>query len=160
LTSVSVERKFLLGFEYSSFLLPAIRNRAEKKEEKLLDRPGNLPGGLISEVMNLHSQRLYVVSTAPEIGQDYWTTAVLPVVEKKSWLGLVTKRVPDAYHQIVAFVRNSRDAAHQVHAQVRHVVAYEKEENWLSMFPPPTPPDGYSEGAKQKLRSELGDDVV
>lgn len=125
-----------------------------------MDRPGNLPGGLVSEVMNLHSQRLYVISTALEIGQDYWTTAVLPVVEKKTWFGLVTKRVPDAYHQIVAFVRNSLDDAHGVHAQVRNVVASEKEEDWLSMFPPPTPPDGYSEGAKRKLRSELGDDVV
>jgi len=125
-----------------------------------MERPGNLPGGVISEVMNLHSRKLYVISTAPEIGQDYWTTAVLPVVEKKDWLGLWTKRTPDAYHQIVAFVRNSRDDAYDVHAQVRHVVSSEKEEDWFSMFPPSAPPDGYSEGAKRKLRSELGEDVI
>lgn len=47
-----------------------------------MDRPGHLPGGQISEVMNIHSRKLYVVSTAPEIGQDYWSTAVIPVVER------------------------------------------------------------------------------
>ena len=122
-----------------------------------MDRRGNLPGGLVSEVTNLHSRRLYFVSTAPEIGQDYWTTAVIPTVEQKALFGLLTKRVPDFQHQIAAFIRNSKSEAHAVHAQVRHIVVSEKEEDWFDLFPRPAPPDGYSEAAKRKLRSVLGD---
>ena len=125
-----------------------------------MDRAGNIPGGVVSEVMNLHSRRLYIISTAPEIGQDYWTTAVIPVVEKKALFGLITKRVPDFHHQIVAFIRNSKAEAYDVHAHVRHVVSSDKEEDWFGLFPRPGPPDGYSEGARRKLRSVLGDDAV
>lgn len=48
-----------------------------------MDRQGHLPGGQISEVMNIHSRKLYMISTAPEIGQDYWPTAVIPIVERR-----------------------------------------------------------------------------
>jgi len=37
-------------------------------------------GGLVSRVRNAHSGKKYVVSTAQEIGQDYWTTTVFPTV--------------------------------------------------------------------------------
>lgn len=62
-----------------------------------MDRKGNLPGGVISEVMNIHSRKLYMVSTAPELGQDYWSTAVLPVLQHKALFGLIKSNVPDAY---------------------------------------------------------------
>ena len=123
-----------------------------------MDRPGRLPGGQISEVMNIHSRKLYMVSTAPEIDQDYWSTAVLPIVEKKALWGLVKKNVPDVYHQLVSFIRNTMEEAHQVHAQVRHVVTSISEDDWFDNFPSPSPSDGYSEGAKKKLEDDLGYD--
>ena len=120
-----------------------------------MDRPGKLPGGQISEVMNIHSRKLYLVSTAPEIGQDYWSTAVLPVIERNFLFGLIRRNVPDPYHQLMSFIRNGIKDAHEVHAQVRHVVTSIPEDGWSDNFPSPKPLDGYSEGAKKKLR-ELG----
>jgi hypothetical protein len=121
-----------------------------------MDRSGGLPGGQISEVMNIHSRKLYMVSTAPEIGQDYWSTAVMPMVEQKALFGLLKKNIPDVYHQLVSFIRNSMEDAHEVHAQVRHVLTSIAENEWFEHFPSPSPPDGYSEGAKKKLRNHLG----
>jgi hypothetical protein len=117
-----------------------------------VDRPGHLPGGLISEVINIHSQKLYVVSTAPEIGQDYWSTSVLPVIERSFLFGLIKRNVPDAHHQLVSFIRNGIKDAHEVHAQVRQVVTSIREDEWSANFPLHAPPDGYSEGARKKLR--------
>jgi hypothetical protein len=125
-----------------------------------MDRRGNLPGGLISEVMNVHSRKLYMVSTAPELGQDYWTTAVLPVVQRKALFGLLKSNVPDVYHQIVTFIRNSMEEAHQVHVEVRHVVMFVTEEEWFGSFPRPAPSDGYSPGARHKLKDTLGYDPL
>lgn len=110
--------------------------------------------------MNVHSRKLYFVSTAPELGQDYWTTAVLPAVQRKVFLRLLKSNVPDFYHQIVAFIRNSMEEAHQVHAQVRHVVTSVAEGEWFKSFPSPAPPDGYSAGARHKLKSTLGYDPL
>lgn len=121
-----------------------------------MDRPGHLPGGQISEVMNIHSRKLYVVSTAPEIGQDYWSTAVIPVVERIRLFGLIKRNVPDVYHQLVSFVRNGIKDAHEVHAQVGHVVSSIAEDEWFDNFSSTTPPDGYSVGARKKLREHLG----
>lgn len=123
-----------------------------------MDRPGHLPGGQISEVMNIHSRKLYTVSTAPEIGQDYWSTAVLPMVERRFLFGLFKRNVPDVYHQLVSFIRNGMKDAHEVHAQVRHVVTSVPEDEWFDNFPSPAPPEGYSEGARKKLRDHLGYD--
>jgi hypothetical protein len=67
-----------------------------------MDKPGHLPGGQISEVMNIHSRKLYMVSTAPEIGQDYWSTAVFPVVDRRFLFGLIRRNVPDFHHQLVS----------------------------------------------------------
>jgi len=125
-----------------------------------MDKPGNLPGGIVSNIRNVHSRKLYIVSTAPEIGQDYWTTALFPVVENKALFGFVKKCIPDFYHQIVAFIRNSEEDAYEVHAQVRHVVSSQKKDDWFDSFPSLTPLDGYSEGAKKKLRSVLGYDAI
>jgi hypothetical protein len=125
-----------------------------------MDRAGKIPGGLISEVMNVHSRKLYMVSTAPELGQDYWTTAALPVVHRKALFGLLKSNVPDFYHQIIAIIRNSMEEAQQVHVQVRHVVTSVAEGEWSKSFPPPTPPYGYSAGARRKLKDTLGYDPL
>lgn len=125
-----------------------------------MDRKGNLPGGVISEVMNVHSRKLYMVSTAPEIGQDYWSTAVMAMIQRKRLFGLITSNVPDAYHQLASFIRNSMEEAHAAHAQVRHVVTSVAEDEWWDSFPRPMPPDGYSEGARAKLKDHLGHDPL
>ena len=108
--------------------------------------------------MNIHSRKLYMVSTAPEIGQDYWSTAVIPIVERRLLFGLIKRNVPDVYHQLVSFIRTGMKDAHEVHAQVRHVVTSVAEDQWFDNFPSATPPDGYSAGARRKLREHLGYD--
>lgn len=123
-----------------------------------MTRTGGLPGGLISEVKNIQSGRVYFVSTAPEIGQDYWTTAILPSVQKKRFFGLVTIWQADIGNQIVAIIRNTMKEAHEVHAQVQQVITITTEDDWLTSIPSPAPPDGYSKGARQKLRDTLGYD--
>jgi hypothetical protein len=125
-----------------------------------MDKPGHLPGGQISEVMNIHSRKLYMVSTAPEIGQDYWSTAVFPVVDRRFLFGLIRRNVPDFHHQLVSFIRNSMKDAHEVHAQVRGVVEFFPENEWLNNFPSLSPSDGYSKGARKKVRDRLGYEPV
>jgi hypothetical protein len=121
-----------------------------------MDRPGNLPGGQISEVMNIHSRKVYIVSTAPELGQDYWSTVVIPIIVRKRLFGLVKKNIPDLHHKFASFIRNSIKEAHQVHAEVRHIVTSVAETEWFDNFPSPIPPEGYSEDARRKLRDHLG----
>jgi len=123
-----------------------------------MDRPGHLPGGQISEVMNIHSRKLYMVSTAPEIGQDYWSTAVLPIVERSFLFGLIKRNVPDVYHKFVSFIRNCMKDAYKVHAEVRHVVTFIPEDEWFDNFPSTAPPEGYSEGARKIQRDYFGYD--
>jgi hypothetical protein len=123
-----------------------------------VDRPGKLPGGLINEVSNIHSSKIYVIGTAPEIGQDYWSTAIMPATQQKVLFGLLKRIIPDFYHPIASFLRNNQKDAHQVRAEVRHIVSTQKEETWFSVFPSPAPPEGYSKGAKEKLRGHFGDD--
>lgn len=114
-----------------------------------MDKPGKSPGRIISEVMNVHSHKLYAVSTAPEPGHDLWTTTLLPVIQRKGLLGLFKSNVPDFKHQIIAISRHSMEEAHQVHAQVRRVVSSVTEGEWFKSFPPAVPADGYSAGVHQ-----------
>ena len=120
-----------------------------------MDKTRRVLGNLVSEVMNLHSRKLYQVLTFRDIGKDYWTTDIFPIVPKRLLFGFITRTMPDCDHPIVSFVRNTKDDADEVHMQVRHIVLSEKEENWLTLLPRPTPAEGYSEGAKKRLR-ELG----
>jgi hypothetical protein len=122
--------------------VPRLRRRGS-----YMEKTGECPGGLISEVMNVHSHRLYAVRTAPEPGQDLWITALLPIIQRKVLLGLFKSNVPDFNHQIIAITRHSMEEAHQVHAQVRRVVSSVTEGEWVKSFPPPVPPDGYSASA-------------
>jgi hypothetical protein len=136
------------------------RAQPHPNKEHTIDRKGHLPGGIISEVKNILSGKLYLLSTAPEIGQDYWSTSVFPMAQRKALFGLIKSNVPDVYNPIASFTRNSMADAHVVHAQVRHVVTSVREDNWLASFPSPAPPDGYSDGARNKLKNHLGYDPV
>src|SRR3990172_8533598 len=108
-----------------------------------MERPGRLPGGIISEVCNMHSRSSYIVSTAPEIGQDYWTTALMPVIMRRVVFGLFQRPFSDLYNPIATWTRNSKEQAHKVHAHVRHVVIMLPDDQWFDEFPDPAPPDGY-----------------
>jgi hypothetical protein len=99
---------------------------------------------------------MYVVSTAPEPGQDYWTIGVLPVIEKRGFFGRHRAKV-DLRHPIARLVRNNKEDAHSVHAEVRHIVANLREAEWFDAFPSPKPPEGYSAGARARL-SAMGVD--
>ena len=125
-----------------------------------MTRAGGLPGSLFSEVKNVHSGRVYFVLTGPEIGQDYWTTNIFPAVEKKHAFGLVVKLEPDLHHSAGGFIRNSMQKAHEIHGQIHVLVTMTAEDNWMDAFPSPSPPDGYSEGARKKLKEALGYDPI
>jgi hypothetical protein len=101
-----------------------------------------------------------MISTAPEIGEDYWSTAVIPIMQQKRIFGFLTRNIPDVHHQIASFIRNSMQDAHRAHAEVRHVVTSVSEDQWWNSFPRPTPPDGFSTGAREKLKNHLGYDPL
>lgn len=136
-----------------------LHDREPSLREYVMERAGHLPGGVISEVANLHSGKTYMVSTAPEIGEDYWTTALMGMTEKRSFLGLVRRVVPDFDHIVATWTRNSMDDAYHVHAEVRGVAISIPEAEWFDEFPRPVPPDGYSEGAKARFRRVLGENA-
>jgi len=121
-----------------------------------MDRPGHIPGGLISEVRNDHSRKLYLISTSPEIGEDYWSTTGFPLVERFALFGLIKKNVPDFNNQLFAIIRNNKQDAHAAHTRVKHVVSTLCEDDWYDSFPDPEPPDGLSKGAIARLRERLG----
>ena len=124
-----------------------------------MERAGHLPGGVISEVQNLDSQRTYLISTAPEIGEDFWTTGLYPIVERRWFFGLIKRKCIEFQCQIAAWQRNSQYEAYRVHGEVRGIVIFLSEADWFDTFPRPVPPDGYSDRAKARLRQVLGDDA-
>lgn len=124
-----------------------------------MDRPGGVPGGLVSEVTNPVSQRVYIISTAPEIGQDYWSTAILPVVQQRVFLGLFKRSGVDVNHPVLAIIRNSQETAHEAHALTKSIVSSKPEADWLDFLPDPEPAEGYSKGAREKLHQVFGDEM-
>ena len=121
---------------------------------------GGIPGGLIGRAKNDYSKKRYVVSTAPEINQDYWSTVVFPVIVSRVFFGLVKKSIPNIYEKIASFIRNNKEDAHQVHAEVLNIVNTIPEDDWINNFPSFLPSDGISEGAKEKMKDQLGDNPI
>jgi len=106
-------------------------------------------GGLVSRVKNKYSGKRYTVSTAQEIGMDYWTTVILPSV----LFGLL----PLFSKKIFTVVRNNKEDAHAVHWEVKEMVINVPEPDWLTRLPNPEPPDGWSKDAEAKLKEKIGD---
>ncbi|WP_038168511.1 hypothetical protein [Verrucomicrobium sp. BvORR106] len=121
-----------------------------------MERKAQIPGGLLSEVANKYSKEVFFISTAPEIGQDYWSTAIIPGTTKSSFFGFIKKTTPDFDGQQYTFIRNNQHDAHAVHAQVKQVVANVRENEWTGKFPSPSPEEGYSTGALTRLQDQLG----
>lgn len=105
-------------------------------------------GGLVSRIRNQHSGKRYMISTAQEIGRDYWSTVIL----KSKFFGLWG----DIFHPLYTFIRNSKEDAYEVHAILKKIVETVAENEWLESFPRPRPTEGYSERAKEILKKKLG----
>jgi hypothetical protein len=105
-------------------------------------------GGLVSRVKNKHSGKRYIISTAQEIGKDYWTTVVLPA--------RFFRFLPDGFRPIFTWVRNTKEKAHDVHWMIKKIVIEEPEDKWIEVAPSPIPPDGFSEDAKKTFKEKLG----
>ena len=105
-------------------------------------------GGLVSRVKNKHSGERYIISTAQEIGKDYWTTVILTT----RFFGLY----PKSFRPLFTWVRNSKEEAHKVHWEVKKVVAEESDDKWIKLAPSPKPPNGYSKDAKKVFKEKLG----
>ena len=101
-------------------------------------------GGLVSRVLNKISGKRYVISTAQEIGMDYWTTAIFPTI----LFGLL----PRLTKAIFSIVRNNKDDAHKVHWMVKDIVQDSVESEWFEKIPNPQPEEGWSLDAVEKLR--------
>lgn len=103
-------------------------------------------GGLVSRVRNKHSGKKYVISTAQEIGQDYWTTTVFP--------GVLFGLFPNLAKKVFTIVRNNQDEAHNIHRNIKEMVLNAPESEWLEKMPNPKPFEGWSPNAKKKLGEE------
>ncbi|MFA5239067.1 MAG: hypothetical protein WC476_05075 [Phycisphaerae bacterium] len=106
-------------------------------------------GGLVSRVKNKYSGKRYVISTAQEIGMDYWATVLFP--------GILFGLLPALTKKIFTVVRNNKEDAHLVHRKIKEIVINTPESNWLTEWPVPEPPEGWSEDAKKKLEEKLGE---
>lgn len=101
-------------------------------------------GGLVSRIQNKISGKKYVVSTAQEIGQDYWTTTIFPAI--------LFGFLPNLSKKMLTIVRNNKEAAHEVHASIKDMVLNSSENEWFEKMPNPEPPEGWSSDARKKFR--------
>jgi hypothetical protein len=100
-------------------------------------------GGLVSRIRNLYSGKKYTISTAREIGKDYWTSVVASSKFFGLWLDWSNR---------LTIVRNNKEDAYGVHEAIKKVVGTAPEKDWIALFPDPRPPGGYSEEAKELFR--------
>ena len=104
-------------------------------------------GGLVSRVINKHSGKKYIISTAQEIGKDYWSSVVAPSRFFGLWMD---------FKKRLTWIRNSKEEAHKVHYKLKEVVANIPEREWPEYVPNPKPPNGYSKDAKETFKRKLG----
>jgi hypothetical protein len=123
-----------------------------------MDKVG-IHGDIWSEGRNIHSRRVYLILTQPELGSDYWVTHIFSLVHKKALLGLLTFTAMDFNHPLVTFRRKNKEEATHLHAQIRSIVTQEKEDEWCAFLPAPTPPAGYTE-VGQHRRSKPGESTL
>jgi hypothetical protein len=131
----------------------------DEQRKVSLDKVG-IHGDLWSEVRNIHSRRVYLILTQPDLGADSWVTQIFSLVEKKAFFGLLTFTAMDFNRPLVTFRRRHTEDAAQLHAQIRSIVMQEKEDEWCAFLPAPTPPEGCT-GAVQHRRSKpVGTDTL
>lgn len=121
-----------------------------------MDKVGTIHGEMWSEVRNSHSRHIYLILTQPVLGSDAWMTQIFSLVHKKALLGLLTFTVMDFNRPLVTFRRSTKEEATYLHAQIRGIVTYQKEEDWCAFLPAPTPPEGYTEAAQHRQSKHVG----
>lgn len=84
--------------------------------------------GLYSKVTNTHSGIKYVISTAQELGKNYWTTVVAPSKFLGLWMDFKKRLV---------WVRNNKKDAHEVHWKLKEIVKDIEKDSWLELAPHP-----------------------
>jgi hypothetical protein len=104
--------------------------------------------GLVSRIKNKYSGKKYVISTAQEIGKNYWNTVIFPTY----FLGLL----PNFFKPLFTWTRNTKEEAYEIHWVIEDIVAKEPEDKWIEIAPSPIPPDGYSEDAIRTFKEKLG----
>jgi hypothetical protein len=114
----------------------------DEQRKMSMEKVGKIHGDLWSVVRNSHSRHVYLILTQPELGADYWVTQIFLTVQKNVWLGLITYTMTDFNRPIIALVRNKKEDAYQLHAQIRCIVTHEKEEDWFAFLPSSKPPQG------------------
>jgi hypothetical protein len=119
----------------------------DEQRKSPVDKVGTIHGDLWSEVRNQHSRRVYLILTQPDLGSNTWVTQIFALVEKKALLGLLTFTAMDFNRPLATFIRNYKEEATHLHAQIRGIVTHEKEDDWCAFLPAPTPPQGYTETA-------------
>jgi hypothetical protein len=127
----------------------------DEQKKSPVDKVG-IHGEMWSEVRNRHSRYVYLILTQPDLGSDDWVTQIFSLVEKKALLGLITFTVMDFNRPLVTFMRNKKEAASQLHAQIRGIVTQEKEDDWCAFLPAPTPPEGHTEVAQRRQITHVG----
>src|SRR5215470_19810676 len=63
----------------------------DEQRKVLMDKVG-IHGDLWSEVRNVHSRRLYLILTQPDLGSDDWVTHIFALVHKKALLAYSSSR--------------------------------------------------------------------
>ena len=124
-----------------------------------MDKVG-IHGDLWSEVRNVHSRRLYLILTQPELGSEAWVTHIFALLEKKALLGLLTFTAMDFNRPLATFRRNQKEEATHLHAQLRGIVTQEKGDEWCAFLPASTPPEGYTEAVKHRRRKNVETDTL
>ena len=117
--------------------------------------PGDVPGGFVGEVENQFSHNIYFVSTIYQSDIKCWTTMLGPQFVKKSWFGLSKKLMPMSSSPLV-FYRNTENDAKEVHVQVCKIIETNKNEEWQTIAPDWSPPDGIKEPLQRKFVSMHG----
>lgn len=104
-------------------------------------------GGLVSRVRSQFSGKKYTISTAQELGKDYWTSNIFVNV----FFGMI----PNFTKPLFTIVRNTKTEAHEVHNALKEMVLNQHEDQWLELIPSPFPTEGLSADATNVLNSKL-----
>jgi TPR repeat protein len=122
------------------------------------DRPGAMPGSLLSRVRNDMTGDVFVILTAQEVDEepragfrDYWTSVVLCAVERP---GFLRQRMKVYQMRVLEITRNNMTDAHSVHHLLKDIVKNEDPRRLKEYAPDPVPPEGLSADALRVLAAK------
>ena len=100
-------------------------------------------GGLVSKFRDPEGTK-YMISTCQEIGHDYWTIGLISYI----FFGMI----PNGLKPMLVFVRNNKEDAHEIHAELKEIVTKYPKSEWPALLPRALPPEGLTKDAQEKLR--------